>query len=190
MVFSGLCVLCVHCIVCREVLSLYAACKTGAEVIIAQNRWLEEQYAAAGPRGSVVGEHTEGGEGEREGEGEEDEDEDDDYGLPPLERNMNRVAVESSEESSEEEEEAEEEEDSGEEDGEEEEGSEEEDAEEEEGEREEAEAEEGCHRSSSKSQSMAQGKAHGMPSCTNTVKTSGSMSDRPGIGMGSVSKKK
>ncbi|KAL2892424.1 Ribosome biogenesis protein TSR3-like protein [Bienertia sinuspersici] len=83
----------------KEILKVYSECKDSVEIIAAQNAWLSKQQS---PQASGVLQ-------EKEEKGvvlsdEEANSGDSDDGLPPLERNLNRLSIEESEEESESEE--------------------------------------------------------------------------------------
>ncbi|CAN1356502.1 18S rRNA aminocarboxypropyltransferase [Linum perenne] len=75
-------------IIC-ELLKAYSGCSSGAEVISTQNEWLAQQRqvpkAVSETEGTSLTEHN-------------DSDDDDEDGLPPLEKNMNHLSFEESDE--------------------------------------------------------------------------------------------
>lgn len=80
----------------RELLKAYAKCENSAEIIEVQNSWLSEQNSKI-PK--VVAKEEEGEDAcHSEDEGSDDDSED---GLPPLERNLNHMALEESDTESE-----------------------------------------------------------------------------------------
>lgn len=83
----------------KELLKAYSKCEDSAGIISVQNSWLAQQRGS--PSAGVNEKEEEGGE-EHTGDDNSDDDDDDD-GLPPLERNLNRLHLE--EESEEEEDE-------------------------------------------------------------------------------------
>ncbi|CAN1356499.1 hypothetical protein LINPERPRIM_LOCUS44005, partial [Linum perenne] len=72
-----------------ELLKAYSGCSSGAEVISTQNEWLAQQRqvpkAVSETEGTSLTEHN-------------DSDDDDEDGLPPLEKNMNHLSFEESDE--------------------------------------------------------------------------------------------
>ncbi|KAK4381414.1 Ribosome biogenesis protein T [Sesamum angolense] len=80
----------------REILKAYSECKNGTDMISVQNEWLSQQTS-----------HTSDSCGDGKGERSEPNNENDgsssgsEDGLPPLERNMNHLYLEESEEESE-----------------------------------------------------------------------------------------
>ncbi|XP_013715715.2 18S rRNA aminocarboxypropyltransferase-like [Brassica napus] len=82
----------------KDILKEYSKCENSAEIISVQNSWLTQQTQIS-KQPAPLKEHV-----RKEGDESEDDDDDDD-GLPPLERNMNHVISEDSEEEDEEEEE-------------------------------------------------------------------------------------
>lgn len=82
----------------RELLKAYSQCESGADIISVQNSWLSQQNEIPKVPAEIEGTATESRD--------EDEDEDKDScdsedGLPPLERNMNHLVLEDSEDESE-----------------------------------------------------------------------------------------
>ncbi|XP_056163647.1 uncharacterized protein LOC115687303 isoform X2 [Syzygium oleosum] len=80
----------------RELLKAYSQCENGADIISVQNSWLSQQKEIPKVPADVEGTATES----------HDEDEDEDScdsedGLPPLERNMNHLVLQDSEDESE-----------------------------------------------------------------------------------------
>ncbi|KAL0349634.1 UNVERIFIED_CONTAM: hypothetical protein Sradi_4112600 [Sesamum radiatum] len=83
-------------IVLRELLKAYSECKNGTDMISVQNEWLSQQTShTSDSRGDGKGERSEPN-NENDGSSSGSED-----GLPPLERNMNHLYLEESEEESE-----------------------------------------------------------------------------------------
>ncbi|KAF2538089.1 hypothetical protein F2Q68_00023012 [Brassica cretica] len=78
----------------KDILKEYSKCENSAEIISVQNSWLTQQTQIS-KQPAPLKEHV-----RKEG----DESEDDDDGLPPLERNMNHIISEDSEEEDEEDE--------------------------------------------------------------------------------------
>lgn len=84
----------------KDILKVYSECKDSAEIISAQNAWLSKQK---NPQpSSVLQDHEEENHGELSDVEADSCDSDD--GLPPLERNLNHLKLEESEEDSESEE--------------------------------------------------------------------------------------
>ncbi|KAL0290537.1 UNVERIFIED_CONTAM: Ribosome biogenesis protein T [Sesamum calycinum] len=80
----------------RELLKAYSECKNGTDMISVQNEWLSQQTShTSDSRGDGKGERSEPN-NENDGSSSGSED-----GLPPLERNMNHLYLEESEEESE-----------------------------------------------------------------------------------------
>lgn len=79
----------------KELLKAYSQCKDSAEIISVQNSWLSQQQSSQASKAQQNEERKDGVLS--------DEDAnscDSDYGLPPLERNLNRLNFEESEEES------------------------------------------------------------------------------------------
>ncbi|KAG8373332.1 hypothetical protein BUALT_Bualt11G0013200 [Buddleja alternifolia] len=80
----------------RELLKAYSKCKNGADMISVQNEWLSQQKSrTSDDPTNVKGEHSESN---KDDGGSSSDSED---GLPPLERNMNHLCVDASDEESE-----------------------------------------------------------------------------------------
>ncbi|OWM82233.1 ribosome biogenesis protein TSR3 homolog isoform X2 [Punica granatum] len=79
----------------RELLKAYSECENGADIISVQNTWLSQQAqdpkAPSDNQGDAAASFSD----------EEDSNSDSDEGLPPLERNMNHLTLQESEEESE-----------------------------------------------------------------------------------------
>ncbi|CAN0865448.1 18S rRNA aminocarboxypropyltransferase [Linum grandiflorum] len=82
-----------------ELLKAYSGCSSGAEVISVQNEWLAEQRQVpkAVPETEAAGSSKEH-RGEDGLEDSDDDEDDDDDGLPPLEKNMNHLSFDESDE--------------------------------------------------------------------------------------------
>lgn len=81
----------------RELLKAYSKCKNGADMIVVQNEWLSQQTSQKPDDFSQrKGDLSESKNDDNDGSCSSDED-----GLPPLERNMNHLYLEESEEESE-----------------------------------------------------------------------------------------
>ncbi|XP_010547631.1 PREDICTED: ribosome biogenesis protein TSR3 homolog [Tarenaya hassleriana] len=78
----------------RELLKAYSKCENSAEIISFQNSWLSQQTRVPDPLPREQKDVSESG-----GSGSDSEEEDD--GLPPLERNINHMYLEDSEDDSE-----------------------------------------------------------------------------------------
>ncbi|KAL7104437.1 hypothetical protein ACP275_08G244700 [Erythranthe tilingii] len=78
----------------KELLKAYSQCPTGAEMITVQNEWLSQQKSP--PSNELT--NTKGENSNKEDDGLSSGSED---GLPPLERNMNHLQLEESDEESE-----------------------------------------------------------------------------------------
>ncbi|XP_057783751.1 uncharacterized protein LOC131003569 isoform X1 [Salvia miltiorrhiza] len=81
----------------RELLKAYSECKNGADMIAVQNDWLSQQNSRPSD------EHLTKGQGERSGSNKDEDGSSSgsEDGLPPLERNMNHLYLEESDEESE-----------------------------------------------------------------------------------------
>ncbi|XP_011090454.1 ribosome biogenesis protein TSR3 homolog isoform X2 [Sesamum indicum] len=80
----------------REILKAYSECKNGTDMISVQNEWLSQQTShTSDSRGDGKGERSEPN-NKNDGSSSDSED-----GLPPLERNMNHLYLEESDEESE-----------------------------------------------------------------------------------------
>ncbi|KAG6394532.1 hypothetical protein SASPL_145121 [Salvia splendens] len=81
----------------RELLKAYSECKNGADMITVQNEWLSQQNSRPSDKdiNNGQGEHS-GSNNDEDGSGSGSED-----GLPPLEKNMNHLYLEESDDDSE-----------------------------------------------------------------------------------------
>ncbi|KAL3818892.1 hypothetical protein ACJIZ3_004797 [Penstemon smallii] len=80
----------------RELLKAYSKCPNGADMIVVQNEWLAQQHSqTSDDLTNQKGEHSES-KNDNDGSSSGSED-----GLPPLERNMNHLYLEESDEESE-----------------------------------------------------------------------------------------
>jgi pre-rRNA-processing protein TSR3 len=78
----------------RDILKEYSKCENSAEIISVQNSWLTQQTQI--PKQPPALEERK--DVKKDGESGDESEEDDEDGLPPLERNMNHIKLEDSEE--------------------------------------------------------------------------------------------
>ncbi|KAL1225743.1 hypothetical protein V5N11_005392 [Cardamine amara subsp. amara] len=76
----------------KDILKEYSKCQNSAEIISVQNSWLSQQTQVP-KQPPPLKEHV-----RKDGESGGESDDDDEDGLPPLERNMNHIKLEDSEE--------------------------------------------------------------------------------------------
>lgn len=76
----------------KDILKEYSKCENSAEIISVQNSWLTQQTQIP-KQPPALEEHV-----KKDGESGDESEEDDEDGLPPLERNMNHIKLEDSEE--------------------------------------------------------------------------------------------